>query len=282
MKTTNKFLLGLLAVSALTLNSCKKEEAVVTKNDNTKAASFKLVAAKQANSVLSTSNLATRVMAVVKNLNVGFKNLDNDSVPCEVVSIDSISMPHKITLDYGTGCKSVSGRDFGGKVEIEYTTTDLSIVGSSFKATFINYINDSSSINGDLTFTNMGPAPSGDPVGRFVTNLTTNFTAGGLQITGTNTLFFEMGENDPANDYDNTVIWTGSGNGTTNDGTQFTQTITTPLLTYLVDGCRAPVSGQLLVQSPGLTDKDINYGSGNCDNIATVTEGSSTYDITLQ
>jgi hypothetical protein len=82
-----------------------------------------------------------------------------------------------------------------------------------------------------------------------------------------------MVENDPADDYDNRQIYSGSGSGVANDGIAFTQTITTPIATNQ-GVCDFPLSGVLFVQSPSLPDRTIDYGSGNCDNEATETVGA--------
>lgn len=273
--TTNKFLLGLLAAGALTLNSCKKEEAVVTKSDNTKATTVSTVAKKQAAINQLTFKMAMFISGYAKAANVGFKTNDEDSIPCLVTTIDSMSTPHTFTLDFGgsTGCKSINGIDYKGNIVVEYSTQDISVVGTSFTVHFHNFTADTMNFDGDLILTNEGPSPAGNPVLGMQTNWTLNFKNNQFETTGANDLHVEMVENDPADDYDNRQIYSGSGSGVANDGIAFTQTITTPIATNQ-GVCDFPLSGVLFVQSPSLPDRTIDYGSGNCDNEATETVGA--------
>jgi hypothetical protein len=72
---------------------------------------------------------------------------------------------------------------------------------------------------------------------------------------------------------------TGGSNGLNFDGNQFMMQITNKL--HYRTGCFFPVSGTIEIETDGQSTVSIDYGNGECDNIATVTQDGISTDIEL-
>lgn len=78
---------------------------------------------------------------------------------------------------------------------------------------------------------------------------------------------------------------TGGAEGLSRSGRPFTVSILTPLLINmdcLLSGIYHPVSGVVAITPQNITTRELNYGAGSCDKLATVTVGSYSRDITLR
>ena len=78
---------------------------------------------------------------------------------------------------------------------------------------------------------------------------------------------------------DDIYMVTGGGNGVNEEGLAFTTEISVPL--EYIFACRFPVSGELTITIEGSEAVIINYGEGECDNIATQTIGDEVTEIEL-
>jgi hypothetical protein len=82
------------------------------------------------------------------------------------------------------------------------------------------------------------------------------------------------------NIWDDECLITGTATGVNIKGVVYSNTITTPLHWKRV--CRFVVSGVVKIEREGLEAVEINYGTGECDAVATVTKGGETKEITLR
>ena len=78
---------------------------------------------------------------------------------------------------------------------------------------------------------------------------------------------------------DDVYLITGSASGTGSAGNSFTVTITEALRVAL--NCKWITAGKLTLQPQNLSARYIDYGTGACDNDATVTVNGSTYNVEL-
>jgi len=79
---------------------------------------------------------------------------------------------------------------------------------------------------------------------------------------------------------------TGSASGTTGTGTHFTVSITSPIIVKLSCWFESPskpglVQGTLQITPDGKPVRTIDYGSGDCDNTATITVNGNSHPYTL-
>jgi hypothetical protein len=82
------------------------------------------------------------------------------------------------------------------------------------------------------------------------------------------------------NIWDDEVLITGTASGVTISGVAYTNTITTAL--HWTRACKFIVSGIIDIEREGKESIVLNFGSGSCDAVATVTKGGETKEITLR
>jgi hypothetical protein len=87
------------------------------------------------------------------------------------------------------------------------------------------------------------------------------------------------GFNTPGIFADDVFSITGASNGTKVNGDSWTSVINTPLMFKRV--CRQFVSGTRTVSPENRPERLIDYGTGACDNTATVTINGNVYTITV-
>ena len=78
---------------------------------------------------------------------------------------------------------------------------------------------------------------------------------------------------------DDVYLITGSANGVNRKGDSYTVTITSPLRKEIC--CRWVVSGTLELVPDGLDPRVLDFGSGTCDNQATITVNGNTFNIPM-
>lgn len=264
-----------ILTTTLALSSCQKE-----KNDLDLASDTNMALADESyNEVTNISDEAATTGSV------SYKTEDANSLlnGCATVTRDTVSVPHVTTIDFGTtGCTGADGKVRKGQIIVTYDGRYRD-PGTTITITFNNYSVNDNQITGTKTIHNNGPNADG--------NLTFSVSASGQVVlaSGAGTITWSCsrtrewiaGESTPNRDDDQFSV-TGSASGTGVNGNQFTATILTPLVRVLAPGCRRHfVSGSVLVQRTGKPDRTIDFGNGNCDNIAVVTINGTSHTITL-
>jgi hypothetical protein len=248
--------------------------------------------------------------AVAENLfNDVFKQVDNaakqtaeagadkvmqlDTFGCATVTItpfDTFSWPKTLTVDFGsTNCLCSDLRLRRGKV--------IAILSGRYRdsATVINvsldqyYVNDYH-VEGTKTITNLGH------VGTYggASNLKYSIVVANAHITppgattpilwnSTRTREWISGESTAWPNYpywlDDVYLIDGSGSGTDVNGNSFAVLITSPLQIAL--NCRWIESGTVEITPQGLATRTVDFGSGNCDNQATVAINGIVFPFTM-
>ncbi len=95
----------------------------------------------------------------------------------------------------------------------------------------------------------------------------------------TRTRTWTEGYNTPANIWDDTYTIEGNATGTNRKGNTYTHTITNPLV--IENACRWIVQGTIELTTNGQT-ATLDYGMGDCDNIATITINGKTTEIRIR
>lgn len=200
---------------------------------------------------------------------------------CVTITHDSLSNPHVMTIDFGTvNCLCKDGRYRRGQIIVTYTGKYFD-AGSSKTITFNNYYRNDNHIEGIRTITNMGFNTAG--------NMYWNISAQNMHITHpdgsshswNSTRTREMiGGYGTVTIYDDIYLITGSFNGTDKNGTAFIANITSPLRREIM--CHFFVSGIIEITKAGKPDRTLDFGSGNCDQFATVTCNGQIKTITLK
>jgi hypothetical protein len=272
MKT--KTLILLIASSAMLFPSCQKEKepspaGVATTND---IAYSELVY----NDTYSTLDIATSATESM----IGTKSASVDSCPAVSLVTSGSPWPVSVTVDYGTGCTGSDDIVRSGKILITQSAPRAQ-AGSVRTLTFDNFYFNGTRLEGTYTVTNEGLNENSNVV--FSIQLTDGkvtladgsyytyqFNREREYLSGFNTKYF----------WDDECLITGSGSGTGLNGLPFTYTITSAL--DWKAACRFIVSGVIKTEVEGYEPLYLDYGSGDCDGYATLTQGSISKDIRLR
>ena len=199
---------------------------------------------------------------------------------CLISTFDLLATPKKLTLDYGaTNCPGADGKNRRGKVFVTFTGAmmdSLTVVSLTFENFYVN----DNQVSGTRTITTKGKNNSG--------NLNQDIATNGTIVMANNggTIIYLSSQNrewtaggSTIRTTDDVYSFTGSANGTTTTGKDFTTKITTPLVWKM--NCTNFVSGVFELKPTGDPKRVIDFGSGDCDNTATVTVLGFSVQITL-
>lgn len=204
--------------------------------------------------------------------------------PCATVSIvpfDSITWPKTITVDFGpVNCLCNDGKYRRGQI-ISVVTAPPHDSLSTRTVTPVNYFVNDHKVEGTRTFTNQGHINgkltlSSSLVNGKITKPNGDFSTMNAQ----HTRVFEAGESTPFPAvYDDVWLVSGSRTGTMFNGDSYSMTITTAL--EVPRACSWIVSGVKEMQRTNKPLRVVDFGNGNCDNIATVTVNGVSHTIYL-
>ena len=137
-------------------------------------------------------------------------------------------------------------------------------------------------IQGTKTVTNTGVDGNGSIIFNVqVTNASVTTDEGVISWNSTRTRKWILGQNTTWPIWsDDVYLISGSASGTNAKGNSFDVVITNDLRIEL--NCRWIVSGTLEITPEDGDTRTLDYGSGNCDDQATLTIKNKTYDITLR
>lgn len=278
---------AVMVALSLTFTGCRKKEE---KDNDTSGAEDNSLAEKSFEDMGQISNEAA-------SGNVGsFKNSNYDGLlsACATVSHDTAN--NKIVVDFGTAnCLCADGRYRRGKLFISYTgntywdslasvTVSTTLVGDPSSNSY--FVNDNQII-GTKNITNKGHNGAG--------HMNWDVTVSGQVIKANNqgTISWTSsrnrewiaGESTPLNWGDDIYGVTGSAQGTSPNGTQFTVTITSQLIRKMSISCiKHFVSGTLDFTPGSKPVRHVDFGyspspnpSGSCDGWISITINGNTY-----
>jgi hypothetical protein len=199
--------------------------------------------------------------------------------PCAVVTVDSDEFPKTITVDYSEGCIGRMGLAKKGILTIYMSDTILN-EGAEYTYTFENLTVGNREIEKTATLTNLGENDEGNWEISYEMLSTTTFTRDEVtyvivrEVTGIQEWLagFETPET-----ADDRFIRNGEGTVTVNEELKFERTVTDLLIDR---SCKYPLSGVIEITRDGET-MTIDFGTGECDNIALVTKDGESEEIEL-
>lgn len=262
-----------IAALALVLNACRKEKEV---DKDTSVASDNNMAEYAFNEVTSISDAAANGYLVFTNYK---SEMDTTVLGCATIISDTTVSPRQLIVDYGpSNCTCGDGRTRRGKIITTYTGRYRD-AGTVITHSFSNYYVNDHQVTGTKTVTNMGLNGSGHPYYNIYVNGSVIKPSGGT-ITWTSTRVREWLQGYTTLTLaDDVYLITGSASGTNAAGQSYSASISSPLRIELT--CPRIVSGTINFTPSGKPTRTIDYGSGACDNQATVTINGNTYTITL-
>lgn len=282
-----------LVCSGLLFTSCKKKE---TEDNDTTSAAEHALGETHSNDI---TNIGTQ--ASYGSMST-YRSGQPDQVytGCAVITFDTTNSSgiDSMTVDFGTGCTGGDGRVRKGKLVythhhgLHYRDSSNVITVSTPGNTY--YVDGDQVIINSKTITNNGHDATNGYLSWTVTcDLKINRANGNvLTWTATKYKFLTAGEthNIPAIDWPHAkVAIYGGGNGTHTKagGSSQSFSISVSQADWLVRdfSCstsrRFFVAGIMTITPSGKPARIINFGTGTCDNNATVTINGHVYNITL-
>jgi len=222
--TSNKpgslFMVAVFTAAVFTLNSCKKEETIVkSNNQNTDQANeYAKLPNVAVKNIQALTTLQSTIMQLVNSVGYHYKTADNflEGMDCATITMDSVSIPNTITVDFGSGCTSTNGKFTSGSFTVEFIRSAsgepfLSNSGDYFTATFNNFDADSMIADGTMHLENTTPVGADNKTFDFSSNLTTTNKRDLIELTGVNNFNLEVTDDATSK----IILLTGWGSGTT-------------------------------------------------------------------
>ncbi len=266
-----------LTAAIFTFTGCKKDKETSADDFQTTAEDI-----GQAESVTSDiDNVSSQVSKVGSFSNQSSQNPSLDQFnfnSCATVTHDSIN--HVITYDFGTGCTGHDGKTRSGIIIVNYTGSGYFNAGSSWTVTFNNFYVNNRHVEGTRTVTNNGLNAAG--------NMTWSINAQNMLITrpdGTWRSWNSQRTREMVSGYGDST-WTndvylinGTSTGTNSQG----ETVTCIHTNVRRDlACHFITSGTIEITPSGRPARTIDFGNGNCDDLATVTKNGISKTIHLR
>lgn len=282
---TKKITLGiftLIIACAGSFSSCKKDKKQVEEKDEDTSVAFdQSLASTTVNDMTSIADEAGVGRSVTS-----FRTSDNNAVlsSCATLTFDTLAAAKTITVNFGTtNCQGNDGRDRRGVVIISFSgkyRDSLTVI----TVTPQNYFVNDNQVTGSKTITNLGHNAAHHLVYQINANVQI------IKANNSGTIGWQSNRNREWTAGESTLTWlddmysvTGSASGTTSNGNSFQSNITSPLIRNMAIGCRRNFTAGILEHTPsGKATRYIDFGTGACDNQATVTINGTTYNITLQ
>lgn len=276
MKKINLFIaLVMLVGSTIVFTSCKKDSESTAVD--TSSASDETLADRIYENV---SNISDEAYALkLSNL----KSTETNRLflgDCAVITLDTLAFPLTMTIDFGDeNCLCDDGHYRRGQIQVSFTGR-YRAEGTVITHGFNNYYVDDNRVEGTKVVTNMGLNTDSHLVYQievvgviFLANTDDSFSWNSSRtrewIEGTDTYTL----------WDDVYLISGNSEGIRADGETWQRITLEPLRKEL--GCRHIVSGIIEITPAERPIRTLDYGSGDCDNVATVTVNGVIYTIML-
>jgi hypothetical protein len=280
---------AIACIASLTfVSSCKKTEEISTTDTDT------VLESAQADETLSDtfSDIFLITSQDVSLFDVPINNstgLSTDAttsstwlIPnttCRTVTISPSGnvFPKTVTIDYGTGCND-GGKLKKGKIKAVFSGR-FKQAGTTITISFDNFYINGDKIEGTKSTVNNGPNAAGNySFTVTINNSRTRATGGTSTLTAVKTITWI--ENSNINPTDDEFSIRGSLSATTSGDKTYSYTTLEPLVKKVA--CLYISSGKLLMNITGRPQLTLDYGTGNCDNKATISANGKTKEITLR
>ncbi len=274
---------SIIFTGASVLSSCsKKDDDKEDKKDTeTSSANDQSLASITVNDMTNIADEACKTYSVSS-----FKTTETSGIvatSCATLTIDTVSSPKKITVNFGaTNCTCNDGRNRRGALEFSFTgkyRDSLTVI----TVTPVNYYVNDNQVLGTKTITNKGHNAANHLVYEINANVQIIKANAGGTITWQSVRQREWTAGESTTNWsDDSYSITGNASGIASNGNTFSSVITLPLVRNMSFACRRHFISGILEHTPGgKATRVINFGSGACDDQATVTINGVVYNITL-
>jgi hypothetical protein len=203
-------------------------------------------------------------------------------ITCATITSDTLSNPKTMDIDFGTvNCVGADGRNRRGKIHVALSGNYMDSLTVA-TITFQNYYTNDYLLAGTQTITNRGRNSSGNYYYSIaVSNGLLTEPTNAWYITYNASRAFEwIAGSSTLTATDDIYSITGSMSGVGRKGNSFSGTISSAL--RFETTCGTIVSGNLDLTPNNLNARQLDFGSGTCDNSVQVTVNGFAFDISLQ
>jgi hypothetical protein len=256
---------------------CKKDKdnEATPSTSTTTTTTTSTTSTESANSVAESS--FTEIFKSLSEISEGNAGLRSSCATITIDSIPFLSFPKTVTIDYGSsGCSGKTGKltavftgKYGAVGTIITITADSNYTINSHKIKVGTHTITSGLSNNSAGHKTFNLSVVGGSIG---------LPGGSVSWTSNRSITWIAGDStlDPTDDV---YQITGTSSGTNMNGDVFTSTISTPLT--VANSCPWIESGVITITTFNKKTRSIDFGSGACDNKATVTLDTTTYNINL-
>lgn len=255
-------------------NSCNKEETSPTQEVNM---DLMLTQTQEA----ADADISTE--SVFSLMDIAFSEVEENGgrglslfPECVTITIHFENGTTFVTLDFGTGCELRNGAIVSGKIHLRYGPP----VSGTFTILydFENFTYNTKGIEGEGSIFRERNNANGNPQSTGHHNLTIHFPQGPVaHLVGTKTREWIEGYGSGVW-RDNVFLVTGNRTVTFLNGFEQNAIVTTPLRREAI--CPFFVSGIIAITRNG-HEATLNFGDGECDNIAILTVNGIDHEIIL-
>jgi hypothetical protein len=262
--------------SAVMITSCNKEDDIQTEDTT--------VIAKDDSFAESVFERVTDIADEAYNLSSGqLKSTEWNRIflsACATVTLDTTVMPRVLTIDFGdTNSLCLDGRYRRGKILVTFNGR-YRHPGTVITTGFDEYHVNDNKVDGSKVLTNMGFNDDGNMYYTIeIVGVIYKANNGGTLSWNSSRVREWIQGFDTFNPWDDIYLITGTADGIMPGGYTWEREIINPLRVELA--CRFIVSGTVEIRPQDRPVRILDYGNGDCDNIATVIVNGVTYTIYL-
>jgi hypothetical protein len=274
-KNAFRLLTGLFLIAGMSVfyTGCKKED---NKPKNYDAAKDNAAA----------DNAFAGVWKQISTVTDSSNNLRTPMSACATATIspfDAVTWPKTVVIDFGSvNCMCSDGVNRRGVITATFSGPCLDS-NTVININLTNYYHNDYHVVGTQTITNMGHVSSGHLVYHVTVSgaTVTNPSGGTSTWSTTQDREWYAGESTSFNIWDDIWKITGTANGTSVDGENYTINVNTPLQINV--GCPWIVKGSWTMTLSDYPTYPIvfDYGTGACDASATATLNGTVYNIVM-
>ena len=275
-----KLFLGILFVSAILfamVSSCKKEEEVIDDPVDTLVVDESSTGTK--NSMQADNVYDNTISSVIVSCDGNGSKSINTCATVTLVPSDLTTYPKTLTIDYGTSGCTVGGYPVSGKI-VATLSGKIREIGTVISISFDNYSVDTITVSGTVSLS----VDDYSAINKTITISTS--TTGGVLTTPSGTINYTGSKSikyyfNTLTDYTDNEFEIAAGsstNVTALDGNTYATEVLEKIYIQPCTGVYQVVDGLYEITSTELlAPVQINFGDGECDNLATV---STTISIT--
>lgn len=271
-------LLFALSLMFFAFNSCQKDDVTSATIDEIALSQQET----QAEEVLADVDL---LVDEALDLNFGLlKSANIESAvylsDCPVININKTVSPQVMTIDFGTSCSGKDGKIRSGKIIV--TSTSFNTFPSIRSKSFENFLVEGKKIEGSVVKSISKDQENNIRTAQIQEDITITFPDSEGTAKRVANLTRQYQRNTLINKEDNQVVSWGTVEFTRISGVKVTKTITAEDPLVFRSECHHIVSGIVSFTASNNRSWSINYGNGDCDNKATLTNGDKTKEITIR